>query len=267
MLRTALRPKWLAMLALALALASGFAWLGSWQWDRSRAEADERELREQAAADPVALSEVLAPQQALDGEAGRATVLVSGDLVAADARVSPARELDGRTGGWVVAPVVVDGADPVPGARLAVVLGWQPGSDVPDLDGGAVDLTGVLRSPESPSGTPADDATLETVATADLVNLWGGPLYSAYLVASADDARAAGLEPVPDRDRVRRLRPAEPVLRPGVVGVRRLRGVPVVAPGARRPPRPDGARPEPDPTTAAETQPDTQPDPVRSPVP
>ncbi len=112
MLRTALRPKWLAMLALALALASGFAWLGSWQWDRSRAEADERELREQAAADPVALSEVLAPQQALDGEAGRATVLVSGDLVAADARVSPARELDGRTGGWVVAPVVVDGADP-----------------------------------------------------------------------------------------------------------------------------------------------------------
>ena len=111
------------MLALALALASGFAWLGSWQWDRSRAEADERELREQAAADPVALSEVLSPQQALGGDAGRATVLVSGDLEAADARVSPRRELDGRAGSWVVAPLVVDGADPA-GARLA---GRSPG--------------------------------------------------------------------------------------------------------------------------------------------
>ncbi len=49
--------------------------------------------------------------------------------------------------------MVVDGAEPA-GARLAVVLGWQPGSEVPDLDGGAVDLTGVLRSPEAPSGTP-----------------------------------------------------------------------------------------------------------------
>ena len=118
------------MLALALALASGFAWLGSWQWDRSQAEADERELRERAAADPVALSEVLAPQQALDGDAGRATVLVSGDLEAAAARISPRRDLEGRTGSWVVAPLVVDGAGPA-GARLAVVLGWQPGPRSP----------------------------------------------------------------------------------------------------------------------------------------
>ncbi len=264
MLRTALRPKWLAMLALALALASGFAWLGSWQWDRSRAEADERELRERAAGDPVALAEVLAPQQALDGEAGRATVLVDGDLEAADTRTSPRRELDGRTGAWVVAPVVVDGADPA-GARLAVVLGWQPGSDVPDLDGGAVELTGVLRSPEAPSGPPADDATLETVATADLVNLWGGPLYSAYLVASPDDARAAGLEPVPTEtssggfDLQNLSYALEWWVFAGFAVFLWWRLV--------RDDHLAAIEPRPDPETAPETDPETQPDPVRSPVP
>jgi cytochrome oxidase assembly protein ShyY1 len=194
-LRTALRPKWLALLALALALASAFAWLGTWQLDRSRSEATESELRDQAAADPVPLTEVLAPQQALTGEAGRATVLVEGDLDAAEARVSPRRELDGRTGSWVVVPVRVDGA------RLPVVLGWQAGDDLPALADGEVRLSGTLRSPEAPSGTSAEGAVLETVSTADLVNLWGSPLYSAYLVASAEDAAAAGLEPVPGPDR------------------------------------------------------------------
>ena len=41
-LRTALRPRWLALLALALALASVFAWLGTWQLDRARSEAGSR---------------------------------------------------------------------------------------------------------------------------------------------------------------------------------------------------------------------------------
>lgn len=194
-LRTALRPKWLALLALALALASAFAWLGSWQLDRSRWEAADRELRQQAAANPVPLRDVLAPQQALTGEAGRATVLVDGDLAADETRLSPRRELDGRTGSWVVVPVEVGGA------RLPVVLGWQPGDRLPDLADGPVRLSGTLRSPEAPSGVAAEGAELETVSTADLVNLWGGPLYSTYLVASPEDATAAGLEPVPAQDR------------------------------------------------------------------
>ncbi len=199
MLRTALRPKWLALLALALALASGFAWLGSWQFDRSQAESTERELRAEAATAPVPLSDVLAPQQALAGPAGTATVVVDGDLDADLARLSPRRELDGRSGTWVVVPVevVTDKGPAGRGARLPVLLGWQQQDLLPDLASGPVSLTGVLRSSEAPSGTPADDVVLETVSTADLVNLWGAPLYSAYLVASEADARAAGLEPVP----------------------------------------------------------------------
>ncbi len=196
MLRTALRPKWLALLALALALASGFAWLGSWQLDRSRTESTERALRAEAARTPVPLTEVLVPQQALAGEAGTATVLVDGDLDADLARLSPRRELEGRSGAWVVVPVEVGtGGGDV--ARLPVVLGWQQQDVLPDLASGAVSLTGVLRSSEAPSGPPAGDVGLETVSTADLVNLWGAPLYSAYLVASPADAVAAGLEPVP----------------------------------------------------------------------
>ena len=207
-LRTALRPRWLALLALALAVAGVFAALGSWQLDRSRAEVRERGLRAQAAQDPVPLAEVLAPQQAVTTQASRATVTVEGGLEADRVRLSPRRELDGRTGSWVVVPVVVDGTDPP--ARLAVLLGWQAGDDVPRVDGGAVDLTGVLRGSEAPSGADADGSgpggtVLETVSTADLLNVWGAPVYTAYLVASAEDARAAGLEPVPTEPEARGL--------------------------------------------------------------
>lgn len=203
MLRTALRPRWLALLALALAVAGVFAALGSWQLDRSRAEVRERDLRAQAAQTPVPLADVLAPQQAVTTEAARATVVVGGELEADWVRLSPRRELGDRTGSWVVAPLVVDGTEPP--ARLAVLLGWQAGDDVPQVDGGAVELTGVLRGSEAPSGAEVEGAVLETVSTADLLNVWGAPVYTAYLVASADDARAAGLEPVPTEPEVRGL--------------------------------------------------------------
>ncbi len=203
MLRTALRPRWLALLALALAVAGVFAALGSWQLDRSRDEARERDLRAQAAQDPVPLADVLAPGQAVGTEAGRATVVVEGDLEADRVRLSPRRELGDRTGSWVVVPLVVEGTEPA--ARLAVLLGWQPGDDVPAVDGGAVGLTGVLRGSEAPSGAEVDGSLLETVSTADLLNVWGAPVYTAYLVASADDARAAGLEPVPTEPEARGL--------------------------------------------------------------
>lgn len=195
MLRTALRPRWLALLALALALASGFAWLGSWQLDRARSDGSSQVVGEQP---PVPLADVLRPQESLDGPAARALVEVAGTLETDRALVVADRELDGRAGQWLLAPLVVatgDGAGP---ARLPVVLGWFAArSPVPDpsaTEGADVVLTGRLQLSEAPVGLPVDGSALGAVSSADLVQEWGPPVYAAYLLA---EQPAPGLTPVP----------------------------------------------------------------------
>ena len=192
MLRTALRPRFVALLALALLLASGFAWLGDWQLGRARDEAA-REVREQAVAQPVTpLREVLAPAEPVTGDALRRLVSVRGTLDAGSVLTVPGRELEGESGSWVLAPVVDD-----TGGTLPVVLGWLPdGEQVPDVAGGDVTLTGRLAQSEPPVGGQTPDVEqVPAVSSADLVNVWEPPLYTAYLAVT--DPRAP-LRPVPE---------------------------------------------------------------------
>ncbi len=190
-LRNALRPRWLALLALALALASVFAWLGSWQLDRARSESGSG-AAEATDGSPVPLDDLLSPQEALTSEAALATVEVTGELEPDRAVLVADRDLDGRSGRWLVAPLVVDRA------RLPVVLGWlaadeevPPSSDLPT---GGTTFTGRLQISEAPVGLPADGEPLAALSSADLVNDWGAPVYAAYLLAAEP---VAGLTAVP----------------------------------------------------------------------
>ena len=195
MLQTALRPRFVALLALALLLASGFAWLGDWQLGRARDEAA-LEVREQALAQPVTpLREVLAPAEPVTGDSLRRLVSVRGTLDPGGVLTVPGRELDGTAGSWVLAPVVVDGT----GGTLPVVLGWLPeGAQRPRVSGGEVALTGRLVQSEPPVGGQSPEVeAVPAVSSADLVNVWEPPLYTAYLVASDPPG---GLRPVPAPD-------------------------------------------------------------------
>lgn len=186
MLRTALRPRFVALLALALLLASGFAWLGDWQLGRAQDEAS-REVREQAAAQPVTpLPEVLAPAEPVTGDDVRRLVSVRGTLDPDAVLTVPGRELDGEPGSWVLVPVVVAGT----GGTLPVVLGWLgEGHRPPALEGGRVELTGRLEQSEPPVGGQTPDVEqVPAVSSADLVNVWEPPLYTAYLVVTGPPA-------------------------------------------------------------------------------
>ncbi len=189
-LRNALRPRWLALLALALVLASLCAWLGSWQLDRARSQAAPSD--DAAAAEVVPLADVLGPQESLTSEAAAVTVRATGSLEPERAVRVADRELDGRSGEWLVAPLVVDGA------RLPVVLGWYADGvarpPVSDLPSGEVEVTGRLRISEPPVGLPPAGDALTSLSSADLLNDWGAPVYAAYLLA---DEPAAGLAAVP----------------------------------------------------------------------
>lgn len=184
-MRTALRPRFLALLAAALLLASAFAWLGDWQLGRARDEATQRAV-EQALSAPVAeLTDVLAPAQPLTGDVVRRRVSVAGRLDPDAALRVPDRQLDGVDGAWLLAPLAVDGTD----GTLPVVLGWLPeDAEPPPVPAGGVELVGRLEQSEPPAGVDPEDVTrtleVPAVSSADLVNLWEPPLYTAYLVVT-----------------------------------------------------------------------------------
>jgi surfeit locus 1 family protein len=197
-LRTALRPRFLALLAVALLLASAFAWLGDWQLGRAREEAERRVVEDARAAGVTPLTDLLRPAQPLTGDVVRRRVSAAGRLDSGRVLRVPGRELDGEDGAWLLAPMQVAGTD----GTLPVVLGWLPeGSPVPDLPAGDVDVVGRLEQSEPPAGiAPADvarTAEVPAVSSADLVNVWEPPLYTAYL-ALTNPPPAAPLEPVPE---------------------------------------------------------------------
>lgn len=176
MLRTALKPQWLALLALALALATVFAALGSWQLDRSRREDPTTARR------TVELTDVAEPQKTFSSEAARADVRATGTYRAEDQLLVVNRPLDGQPGSWVLTPLTV----PLDGrtATLAVVRGWVPeGATAPEPPSGEVTVVGRLQGSEAPGGS-AGAGQVNTVSVAELLNHWGGPVYAGYLAVT-----------------------------------------------------------------------------------
>ena len=194
MLRLALRPKWVGLLLLALAIASAFAWLGSWQLARSRANATPLVIQ---AAKPV--GEVVQPQQSLPELAATTPIIVTGLLQGSEAAVVDGRRSNGTPVRWLLAPVEVptaQGGTTQP-ARMPVVLGsFAAKGPVPAVPTRQVRVQGLIQPSEDPS-PPEADGTLTAVSSADLVNRWGQPIYAGFLFADPDTARLAGVDPVP----------------------------------------------------------------------
>ncbi|HZI98609.1 MAG TPA: SURF1 family protein [Actinomycetales bacterium] len=185
-LSTAVRPRWLGLLGLVLALATAFAALGSWQLDRSRDEADAPGIVE-----PVALRDVLQPQEPLTGDAVGRPIEATGEFTGEPLRVE-GRRLDGETGAWVLMAFAVPTGTGT--ATLPVVRGWVPDdARAPEPPAGTVTITGRLESSEAPTGTTG--GSVESVSSADLVNRWGSPIYAGFLVM--DSAPAGPMRTIP----------------------------------------------------------------------
>ena len=180
--RTARSPRMLGILLVLLAIAAVCARLGAWQLDRAQESARQAEAAHAAeTAAAVPLGDVLAPQSTFTGLADRRLVVATGRF-GQDEVLVPDRPREGEDGLLVVTPFVV--ADT--GATLAVVRGWVPeagdAAAAPAPTGEAT-VTGVLQV-----GEPAhDDVALPAgqvaaVSPAALVNRWGGPVYTGYLI-------------------------------------------------------------------------------------
>ena len=185
MLRAAVRPRMLVLLVLLLAAAALCARLGAWQLDRAQvhgAAAAERHTAELVAAAAVPLDDVLVPQTTFTGDLVGRKVAVTGTYDADGQLLVTGRAHDGTTGLLVLTPLTT-----TDGAVLPVVRGWvATPADADAPPAGTVDVTGYLQASEQ-AGTGVADGRTDAISSAELLNSWGGPIYTGYLVVSSSD--------------------------------------------------------------------------------
>lgn len=192
-LRAAGRPRMLVLLAVLLVAAAVFGRLGAWQLDRAFQRAAERADAAAAAsreAPPVPLADVLAPQTTFTSDLVGRRVVVTGEY-GTDQLLVPGRVHDGATGSLVLTPLQVEGSDAV----LAVVRGWVE-DDAPPPPTGPVTLTGWLQAGEAAGTLGLPEGQVDAISPAELVNRWGGPAYTGYVVVESPvDNGVTALEP------------------------------------------------------------------------
>lgn len=206
-LRASTRPRLLGILLILLAGAALCIRLGAWQLDRAQERGDQAAAMAEAArenAEAVPLADVVAPQTSFTQDMVGAHVRATGEYVAEEQFFVAGRELDGSEGYYLLSAFAVDSAG---GAVLPVVRGWvsEPDPDYLQVPAGTVQLTGYLAGSEA--ATRGLDPALPTgaeiglISPAQLVNLWGGPMYSGQLRLQAQEPAAetgplAAIEPV-----------------------------------------------------------------------
>lgn len=196
--RAAVRPRMLGLLVLLLAAAAVCGRLGAWQLERAEvrgAAAAQREAARVVTADPEPLADLLAPGQTFVGDLVARKALVSGTYDDDGTLLVTGREHAGRTDGYLVlTPLHV--ATPDGTAVLPVVRGWSPTPDVAPAPAGEVEVVGWLQAGEEAGTTPVDGRT-DAISAPQLLTVWGGPVYTGYLVVqTGDPADPAGLEPL-----------------------------------------------------------------------
>ncbi|MFC7463370.1 SURF1 family protein [Brachybacterium sp. GCM10030252] len=201
MLRTALRPRYLGLLALMVVATLVCGLLASWQWDRAhRAITD----RADGPAELGQIQDVLGVGDAVTNEIVGDFVTATGQYAPDEQVLVPDRRIDGTDAVIVVAALHVrleDGTE----ARLPVARGWIESDAVTGTDGepdpalapsvptGEVTVRGRLEASE-PAADGVSGGLTDAIATPLLVNEWGSPMYSGYL---AQVSEADALHPMP----------------------------------------------------------------------
>ncbi len=188
-----LRPGLLGLHAFAAVAVAACVVAGLWQLGLY--DSRQQDERADVGSDPeVELVGLWGPDEPFERRLDGRRVRVEGTFAPAGEQVwVTGRELDGRRGAWLVAPVVVADTD----ASLLVVRGWAPGpGDPPPVPVGSQVFDAVLQADEG-SGEPfdPDTRTIGTLSVPALTNVVAGDLYSGYALATTP-AMTGGLAAV-----------------------------------------------------------------------
>ena len=192
-LKTALKPKWIAALVFALIVAAVFVLLSQWQFSRSM----EKDVAPPTVTEKVQpLLSTLQPGQPLMGSAEGQLVTATGHFDASKQVIVTARVQDGATGFWVVTAFVVDGAPKLKGIAatdeivIPVARGWiSDPAKATAPPTGTITVEGRLLNSEGPvlsKGLPADQ--VGALSSAELTNRWKTTTYAAFVVSHEEVA-------------------------------------------------------------------------------
>ncbi|WP_343239978.1 SURF1 family protein [Streptomyces sp. SID12488] len=198
MYRFLLTPRWWGINVFVLLAIPFCVFMGSWQLSRFEDRVqDHRTATEEVSAEKGEAARPLAELLPVDKK-------TSGDRVTATGRYGtqllvPGRQLDDRSGYYVLTLLRTDG-----GKALPVVRGWLPGTadpaKAPAPPAGEVTVTGALQASETPGsngvsaagGLPAGQTG--AISAASLVNLVPYDLYDAWVTLDKGDS---GMKAVP----------------------------------------------------------------------
>lgn len=199
MLKTALKPRWIAGLVFALLLSGVFVLLSQWQFGRStQSDVPVSPQVEET----KALTTVLQPGTFFPGSAADQMVSAAGSYDPAKQVLVEGRLKDGKKGYWVVSAFAVDGAPALRGAGasaktwIPVARAWvaEPGQAGPPPSG-TVELTGRLLPSEAPvPNVDAGAGRASAVSVAELINRWDVSSYPGFVAASAESSGGKAVE-------------------------------------------------------------------------
>lgn len=156
---------------------------GLWQGQRTRETLD---LERASIAEPVAVLEAADVDGFPAISVGR-SAFASGTYASGQVYVGP-RELEDRSGYWVLTPLETDGQ------TIAVLRGWveTPEDGASAVPAGIVEVSGTLQPfEEFYADRPRDpDGQLVVVSRPEIEAEWGGPVISLVLVLAEQDPTA-----------------------------------------------------------------------------
>lgn len=187
MLRVALRPKFLGLLALMAAATLVCGLLANWQFERATRALEARD--ETTSAAPVPIEELMDANAPVTNAVQGRLASFTGEFVPSEQVLVPGREIDGHEAAVVVTNARIT-QGPLRGTSIPVARGYTtvPSSEwdtLPEPPAGARTIVVRLEASEEASGTVRreDDggvATVGTLSSTLLVNVWEGPMLAGY---------------------------------------------------------------------------------------
>lgn len=188
MLKTALKPKWIATLILALAISGIFVLLSQWQFSRSQ---DSGPTPPSTTEKVQPLTTFYKPGVPMHADEADQMVSFRGHFEADKQVVVRDRIKNGATGFWVVTAFAVDGAPAIKGKAggvpvIPVARGWiSDPSKARPAPAGAAAITGRLLPTEAPILAHPVAGQVPSLSVAELINLWDTPSYSGFVSATS----------------------------------------------------------------------------------
>jgi cytochrome oxidase assembly protein ShyY1 len=206
-LKTALKPRWIAGLVFALLLSGVFVLLSQWQLSRST----QHESPAASTTEEVKpLVDVLKPGQFFPGSVSDQMVTATGSYDPGKQVLVEGRLYNNQKGFWIVTAFEVNGAPTLKGVAaspqtwIPVARGWvADAAQAGPPPSGTLTLTGRLIPSEAPvPNVDAGPGRASAVSTAELINSWDVSSYPGFIAATSE---VAGGVSVPLGDNVKAL--------------------------------------------------------------